>query len=337
LLLLSDTNTRPGSNPVGVDSLALESVWRSFYFIGGIFVMMVLLYRYLLVNESEHSTIQKRKERRSKQVTYSMIFKMYGLRLISTGGNWFVWDVTFYGLKLFSGPIFADLNPAGDLLSQNGYLLLNNIIALSAYYIAAYAIDRPRIGRRKVQAFFFLVVSVIFFTMSFIFNQASSTLLLILFFMTSFFGQFVNTTTFVMAAETYPSELRGTLHGLSAFLGKMGALAATILFGKLDAATIFLTCGIVGIVGAILTVIFSPDLTQVSLSEHDAQFELFLEGRVNEYKGKLNKPEHLSLIERMMGWHGEYDPEWAKKFVAAETLHGNGPKFLAEETSTKQE
>jgi hypothetical protein len=336
-LLLSDTHIRPGSNPDGVDSLALESVWRSFYFIGGLFVMMVFLYRYLLVTETEHSTIEKRKERRTKPLTYSMIFKMYGLRLISTGGNWFFWDVTFYGLKLFSGPIFSALNPTGNLLVQNGYLLLNNLIALIAYYVAAYIIDRPSIGRRKVQAFFFLVVSVIFFIMAFIIDQASSTLLLILYFMTSFFGQFVNTTTFVMAAETYPTELRGTLHGLSAFFGKTGALISTIVFGQVDTSTIFLICGIVGVIGTILTTVFSPDLTQVSLSEHDAQLELFLEGRVQEYKGKLNKPDHLSLIERMMGWHGEYDPNWAQKFVASETLHGNGPKFSSDETGKTQE
>jgi len=41
------------------------------------------------------------------------ILKFYAPRLIGTGGNWFVWDITFYGLKLYSGPIFASLNPQG--------------------------------------------------------------------------------------------------------------------------------------------------------------------------------------------------------------------------------
>ena len=123
-----------------------------------------------------------------------------------------------------------------------------------------------------------------------------------------------------MAAETYPAELRGTLHGTSAFMGKTGALLATVLFGTISTSTIFAVCGTVGLIGAILTALFSVDLTHVSLSEHDAQLELQVEGRGHEYKGKLNDPKHLSLFERMMGWHGEYDPDWARKFVIEPSL-----------------
>ena len=57
--------------------------------------------------------------------------------------------------------------------------------------------------------------------------------------------------------------------------------------------------------------IFSVDLTHDSLSEHDAQLELFLEGRLSEYKGKLNDRKHLSVYEKLTGRHGEYDPKWA--------------------------
>jgi hypothetical protein len=53
------------------------------------------------------------------------------------GGTWLVWDITFYGLKLFSGPIFADINPTGDLIKNNGFLLLNSVIALCGYFCAA--------------------------------------------------------------------------------------------------------------------------------------------------------------------------------------------------------
>jgi hypothetical protein len=111
-----------------------------------------------------------------------------------------VWDVAFYGLKLFSGPIFAAINPSGDLLVQNGYLLINNLIALSAYYITASVIDIPSIGRVKIQAVFFTLVSIIFLVMSSILNQTSSGLLIGLFFLSSFVGQFVNTTTYVVSS-----------------------------------------------------------------------------------------------------------------------------------------
>jgi hypothetical protein len=323
LHLCSDTSIRPGSNSAGVDAATLNGVWRSFYFIGMIFVIMVFVYRWLLVDEGEgHMTIKKRKDRRQQKLTYPVIFRLYGLRLIATGGCWFVWDMCFYGLKLFSGPIFSAITPSGDLIVQNGYLLVNNLIALAAYYVAAFIIDNPAVGRKNVQTIFFIIVSIIFLSMSQIFETASSGVLLVLFFLSSFTGQFVNTTTYVMAAETYPAELRGTLHGLSAFMGKAGALLATIIFGQINTPTIFLICGIVGMIGAVVTIFFSVDLTHVSLSEHDAQLELSIEGRGHEYKGKLNHPKHLSLIERLTGFHGEYDPDWARKFVASNSSSG---------------
>jgi hypothetical protein len=77
---------RPGSNSAGFDTFALTAVWRCFYFIGTLFVFMVLLYRFLVVEEGEgHVKLQKRKERRAKRMTYSLIFRHYGLRLIGTG------------------------------------------------------------------------------------------------------------------------------------------------------------------------------------------------------------------------------------------------------------
>jgi hypothetical protein len=65
--------------------------------------------------------------------------------------------------------------------------------------------------------------------------------------------------------------LSGTLHGVSAFMGKCGALLSTVVFGMVTTETIFLICGVVGLLGAVLTVLFSVDMTHVSLSEHDVQ------------------------------------------------------------------
>jgi len=253
-------------------------------------------------------------------------------RLIGTGGSWLVWDITFYGLKLFSGPIFNDINPGGSLVVQNGYLLLNNVIALCGYYCAAAVIDKPVVGRLRLQLFSFAVSAVIFLLTSGVINRASPGALIVLYFLSSFFGQFgSNVTTYVMAAETYPTEVRGTCHGLSAFLGKCGALLATLVFSHVTTKTIFLICGCASIAGFLFTLIFSVDLTHVSLAEHDAQLELFLEGRPEAYKGRLNAPRHLSNWELITGRHGEYDPNWAMKLVDDDT-----EKAVSEHNSLKE-
>jgi len=222
--------------------------------------------------------------------------------------------------KLFSGPIFADINPSGDLVVQMGYLLVNNLCALVGYYAAALVIDIPAIGRRRLQMASFVACAVLFFVLGVRFDDMSPETLMTLFFLSSFVVNLgSNSTTYVMAAETYPTELRGTCHGLSAFMGKCGALAATIAFSHVTTATVFYICGAASVFGSLLTLLFSVDLTRVSLAEHDAQLELFYEGRPEAYRGKLNAPEHLSIWERYItGNHGEYEPGWVKKLIEEE-------------------
>jgi len=285
------------------------------------------------LEESEEGIekLKQRKAKRENKLTLRAIFGFYGTRVIGTAGCWFLWDIAFYGLKLFSGPIFDAINPEGGLLVNNGYLLINNLLALIGYYGCSMIIDNPKVGRKKVQLVFFILVSIDFLVLSFLFSSLSPGILIVLYFLSSILGQFVNVTTYVMAAEAYPSELRGTLHGLSAFTGKAGALIATIVFGLCSTETIFLICGISGLIGSLLTLLFSADMTHVSFAEHDAQLELFLEGRLDQYKGKLNEPKHLSLFERMTGNHGEYDPNWAGKFVKKESEQFDGVGERVEE------
>jgi len=328
-----DRAAGPGRNSKGVNPVGLNTVWRSFLFIGLIFHTMVLLYRWLILEESEEGIekLKQRKAKRENKLTLRAIFGFYGTRVIGTAGCWFLWDIAFYGLKLFSGPIFDAINPEGGLLVNNGYLLINNLLALIGYYGCSMIIDNPKVGRKKVQLVFFILVSIDFLVLSFLFSSLSPGILIVLYFLSSILGQFVNVTTYVMAAEAYPSELRGTLHGLSAFTGKAGALIATIVFGLCSTETIFLICGISGLIGSLLTLLFSADMTHVSFAEHDAQLELFLEGRLDQYKGKLNEPKHLSLFERMTGNHGEYDPNWAGKFVKKESEQFDGVGERVEE------
>ena len=68
-----------------------------------------------------------------------------------------------------------------------------------------------------------------------------------LYFLSSFFNQFgPNCTSFLTAAESYPTAVRAQAHGASAAAGKVGALVATAVFGSLAPQAIFWACAGVG-------------------------------------------------------------------------------------------
>ncbi len=113
---------------------------------------------------------------------------------------------------------FPAVNPDGDLIKLNGYLLVNNLCGLVGYYCAARVIDMPTVGRKKLQMSSFLACTVIFLITGGIFEKTSPQVLMFLYFLSSFLINFgPHVTAYVMAAETYPTELRGTCHGSESF------------------------------------------------------------------------------------------------------------------------
>ena len=59
-----------------------------------------------------------------------------------------------------------------------------------------------------------------------------------IYFFSSFWGQFgPNCTTFLLAGELYPTDVRTTAHGISAGVAKMGALWASVWFNYLSNRT----------------------------------------------------------------------------------------------------
>lgn len=120
--------------------------------------------------------------------------------------------------KLFSCPIFNDINPGGSLAVQNGYLLLTYVIALCGYCASA-VIDKPVISHLHLQLYSFAISAVIFLLTSSIINKALPGALIVLYFLSDFFRLFGSNVTDVMATETYPIGVHRTCHGLSAFWG----------------------------------------------------------------------------------------------------------------------
>ncbi len=63
------------------------------------------------------------------------------------------------------------------------------------------------------------------------------------------------------AAEVYPTSVRSTAHGMSAAVGKCGALVPTVLFNYIGNTTKFWVVCWAGLLGFFMTVMFIPDAT----------------------------------------------------------------------------
>merc|ERR1719473_2694587 len=98
-------------------------------------------------------------------------------------------------------------------------------------------------------------------------------------------------------------------HGLSATLGKLGALTATLLFtygagGKpFGPQAIFLTCAVCGLIGLVLTIVFIPDVTTMDLAATDERFRFIIDPTkdVRDYHGQATDPKYMSRYERWTG------------------------------------
>jgi MFS family permease len=212
-------------------------------------------------------------------LTKIFMWSQYGLRLLSVSVTWFLWDVAFYGNKLFqstfllflTNDVDSNIDPFRSLIRFAVAATLNAVVALLGYIAAAHALDHPYFGRRTLQFYGFVSTGCLFLGVGFLYENLSTTVLIIMYFGTSFFGQFgPNATTFILPAEVFPTELRTICHGIAAACGKLGALTATIAFHHVsNDLDLFLLSGYASFIAAIVTYWFIPETRGHDLAEND--------------------------------------------------------------------
>lgn len=155
--------------------------------------------------------------------------------LLGTMLSWFFLDLAYYGLALNNAVV---LEAIGYSKGANLYsVLYNNAVgtiilacagSLPGYWTAVLTIDT--IGRKPLQVGGFLVLTILFCVMGFAFHRLSETAMLALYVVAQFFFNWgPNTTTFVIPGECFPTRYRSTGHGISAAMGKIGAILAQVI------------------------------------------------------------------------------------------------------------
>ena len=238
---------------------------------------------------------------------WTLLLKHFGVRLVGVSSCWFLWDIAFYGNKLFQSSFLLAISGQGtdseepvSLVAFSMAASLNAGVALLGYFGAAFLVDRPWIGRRQLQQWGFFLTGALFVSCGFFYNSLSSTTLCAFYLGSSFFGQLgPNATTFCLPAEVFPTQVRTSCHGVAASAGKAGALVAAVFFPLLNSdLDMFLLSGYASLMASAVTLWTIPETTGLDLNELDRKWWLMLQGRRTEYQGPANHPRFLSQWER---------------------------------------
>ncbi|GBF93836.1 proton phosphate symporter [Raphidocelis subcapitata] len=291
-------------------------------FIAGVSLFLVA-WRFLVLRESEVWRAEREDavdiaanvEHRKTHHLYSAALRWLGPRLAVTSGAWVCNDFAFYGNRLFLSTFIAAMYPKATPFERMRWSALNSGVAYVGYFVAAALMDRPWWGRRRMQSFGFFMLFLLFLTVgagypALTASTAGYRAFQALYFLSSFFNQAgPNSTTWLVAAEVFPTDVRATFQGVSAAWGKAGALAADVLFAYVSVRTSFFLSAAFGLLGCLLTLLLLPDTTGLPLDELDRMHKYMLTGHFEYYHGDAVRPQHLSLFERfVLKWHARYDP-----------------------------
>lgn len=109
-----------------------------------------------------------------------------------------------------------------------GTIILVVAGSLPGYWTAILTVDS--IGRKSLQIVGFVILTIIFCVLGFLYNKLSKGALLALYVVANYFFNFgPNTTTFIVPGECFPTRYRSSGHGLSAAMGKVGAIVAQVI------------------------------------------------------------------------------------------------------------
>jgi PHS family inorganic phosphate transporter-like MFS transporter len=239
-----------------------ELQWRLTLGLGAIPAAVVMFYS---MGQKESTEFQAAKQ----EVSFMAALKKreYWGKLIGTGGGWFCYDIVHYGPYLIAPVIIADIfNTEGQEDSVDTVAwqtCFANMIGVPGVLTCIFLYKY--MGTKNQQWIGFLFIALSFFLMGGLYDTIDDLSLFFLFcVMTYGINSGPSVTTFVLPSETFPAEVRSTFNGLSAAMGKTGATIITFLDYWLMnwygiRANLYLY-GVVGILGAIITLFFVEDI-----------------------------------------------------------------------------
>ncbi|CZR68897.1 probable inorganic phosphate transporter [Phialocephala subalpina] len=258
-----------------------EGVWRICFGLGIVLPMSVFFFRIRMVNSTQY-----RKHAIKNNVPYIHALKLYWKPMLGTSLAWFTYDAVTYPFGLFSSTIIGQLNPGNTLVQNIGYGTVVNCFYLPGCIIGGLLMDR--IGRKQTMTLGFMLWALVGFILGGTIGpiQTVFPLFVVMYGIFNSLGEMgPGVATFLCAAESFPTPLRGHYMGFAAAVGKAGAAIGIQVFTPIQDSFsdelkgqqgVFLIGSALAVVGGLIAWFLIPD-KEKDLESEDVRFKAYLE------------------------------------------------------------
>ncbi|GBL50876.1 putative phosphate:H+ symporter [Candidozyma auris] len=219
-----------------------------------------------------------------KNTPYWLALKFYWKRLLGTCLCWFLYDFVTFPNGIFSATIIKsvlDSSETSNLERVAEWNLLLGTIAIPGVLVGAYLCDN--IGRRNTLALGFSGYIVFGLIIGCSFDKIKKIVPLFIIFyglMMSMGNLGPGDMMGLTSSESFATPIRGTCYGISAAIGKVGAVVGTKTFtpiqNNLGENWTFIIAAICGLVGVICSLVLIPQLQDDDLMREDIKFKNYL-------------------------------------------------------------
>ncbi|PTU21995.1 hypothetical protein P175DRAFT_0508881 [Aspergillus ochraceoroseus IBT 24754] len=258
-----------------------QGVWRVCFGLGFVLPLVVCFFRIRMINSTQY-----RKHAIKSRYPYWLVLKRYWKPMLGTALSWFCYDFVTYPFGIFSSTIISQLNPNNTMVENIGYGTVVNCFYLPGCLVGGLLMDR--IGRKQTMTLGFFLWAIWGFVLGGALQpiQTVFPLFVVMYGIFNALGEMgPGVSTFLCAAESFPTPLRGHFLGFAAAFGKAGASIGTQVFTPIQNSfsstakgqqAVFLIGSAFCVVGGLISWFLIPDMSR-ELETEDVKFKAYLE------------------------------------------------------------
>ncbi|OGM43396.1 inorganic phosphate transporter [Aspergillus bombycis] len=256
-------------------------VWRISFGIGFVLPLVICFFRIRMINSTQYQ-----KHSIKSRYPYGLILKRYWKPMLGTSLAWFCYDFVTYPFGIFSSTIIQQLMTDNTTVQNIGYGTVINCFYLPGCLLGGYLMDK--IGRKQNMTLGFMIWAIWGFILGGALHPIQSVfpLFVVMYGIFMALGEMgPGVSTFLCAAESFPTPLRGHFLGFAAAVGKAGASIGTEVFTPIlnsfdttakGQQAVFLIASAFTVVGGLIAWFLIPDMSR-ELEDEDARFKAYLE------------------------------------------------------------